>query len=135
MHEAVKYTANAQHAHNNRRPSSYLMAVLVISACCAYKEELGCRSYKEMVWRVDMSTLARRCLTWCIHVQIHVYIIIYACTLHYYITIHQHTLHVITNILYIYILLYLQSWYFYENLCATTTDLGEHINCVHYTMF
>ena len=49
-----------EHLPNSGKPKSYLMAVLVISACCGYKDELGCRSYDDMVQRVNMDTLARR---------------------------------------------------------------------------
>ena len=48
------------HLPNTGRPKSYLMAVLVISACSHYTEELGCILYDDMVERVDMDTLARR---------------------------------------------------------------------------
>lgn len=47
-----------EHQPNSGRPKSYLMAVLVISACCDYKEQLGCESYRDMVKRVNMDTLA-----------------------------------------------------------------------------
>lgn len=48
------------HLPNSGRPKSYLMAVLVISACCDYKEQLGYRTYSDMVERVNMDTLARK---------------------------------------------------------------------------
>ena len=72
------------------------MAVLVISACCDYKEELGCRSYQEMLQKINynMDTLARRWL-YNIHAYIHscmrerdiyiyncIYIYIYICPFH-----------------------------------------------------
>ena len=48
------------HLPNSGKPKSYLMSVLVIYACWKYKDELGCRSYDDMVQRVNMDTLARR---------------------------------------------------------------------------